>query len=271
MSLHFSAATKLALSQLWDGTKNEDEVRRICAIWERVYAGKLLSEVKSAGIRDRVELWRAELSPATINRRLSVLSRILHHAQDCEHLDRLPKIPLLKEAPHVERFLTEAEEAQLLWGCACVDKGLRAGVKFLIQTGCRVGELFSITPGDVRGGVWHLRAVSTKTSLPRSIPLTPAATAALRTMEALCPALWAGQYSRSRFSHLFDSARKKAGLEDVRLHDLRHTFASRLAQKGVDIYTIGHLLGHRHVETTRRYAHLNTAALAAALEIEPDA
>ena len=54
----------------------------------------------------------------------------------------------------------------------------------------------------------------------------------------------------------FRATRKKAGLNDVRFHDLRHTFASRLAQGGVPLYDVMHLLGHRSLDMVQRYAHL---------------
>ena len=54
----------------------------------------------------------------------------------------------------------------------------------------------------------------------------------------------------------FDKARRKAGLLDVRFHDLRHTFASRLVQGGVPLYDVMHLTGHKSLQMVQRYAHL---------------
>lgn len=54
----------------------------------------------------------------------------------------------------------------------------------------------------------------------------------------------------------FNKARSKAGLDDVRFHDLRHTFASRLAQGGLPLYDLMHLMGHKSLEMVQRYAHL---------------
>jgi site-specific recombinase XerD len=66
-------------------------------------------------------------------------------------------------------------------------------------------------------------------------------------------------------SHHFLRTAKKAGLSKVRLHDLRHTFASHLAMAGVDLYTIKELLGHHEIKTTMIYAHLSSAHLDQAL------
>ena len=62
-------------------------------------------------------------------------------------------------------------------------------------------------------------------------------------------------------------ARKKAGLEDVRFHDLRHTFATRLVQAGVDLYTVAKLLGHKDIRMTQRYAHHNSESLRHGVDI----
>ncbi len=65
----------------------------------------------------------------------------------------------------------------------------------------------------------------------------------------------------------FYGARKKAGLEDVRFHDLRHTFATRLVQNGVDLYVVKELLGHKSITMTIRYAHHNTESLRHGVEV----
>ena len=65
----------------------------------------------------------------------------------------------------------------------------------------------------------------------------------------------------------FMEARKLAGLPDVHIHDLRHSYASALAGSGVDLYTVGKLLGHVNVASTARYAHLANDTLMAAAEV----
>ncbi|MDO9433974.1 MAG: site-specific integrase [Hydrogenophaga sp.] len=66
--------------------------------------------------------------------------------------------------------------------------------------------------------------------------------------------------------HQWDAVRRRAGLDGVRMHDLRHSFASNLVNSGRSIYEVGRLLGHSQVKTTQRYAHLSDAVLMSAME-----
>ena len=66
------------------------------------------------------------------------------------------------------------------------------------------------------------------------------------------------------FYYAWDTARKTAGLPDVRVHDLRHSFASFLVNAGRSLYEVQRILGHAHVSTTQRYAHLSQESLLSA-------
>ena len=67
----------------------------------------------------------------------------------------------------------------------------------------------------------------------------------------------------------WDTARKKAGMPDLRIHDLRHSFASFLINAGRSLYEVGHLLGHTQIKTTMRYAHLSDQTLRDAVNVVP--
>src|SRR5262249_35888284 len=111
-----------------------------------------------------------------------------------------------------------------------------------------------------------IRLPDSKTNEPRTIHLSDAAVEVLKTVPRVGPYVVAGTMPTEPYKNLSRAwivARAYAGLEDVRLHDLRHSYASLAAGRGVPLQMIGKLLGHKVVATTQRYAHLARDAAAA--------
>ena len=135
-----------------------------------------------------------------------------------------------------------------------------AAIRLLVLTGCRRNEILRLRWDDLNFDTGEMRLPDTKTGT-RMVPLTPAVA---RVFDGLArtpgsPWVFPGRKKGTRLVNLNDSwdrVRKEAGLEDVRLHDLRHTFASRALALGESLPMIGKLLGHAKVQTTARYAHL---------------
>jgi len=160
----------------------------------------------------------------------------------------------------------------------------RAGaIRLLLLTGCRRGEILHARWGDVdtERGVLHLRDAKTG---PRDVVLNAPAIEALRSLprdgEWIVPRHVA--HTPIRLDRVWRRVRARASLEDVRLHDLRHCYASVAVGAGVPLYTVGGLLDHSLPSTTARYAHLADdplrratelvgARIAAGLEGKPDA
>jgi len=182
---------------------------------------RLINEYKTSR---RVE----EASPCTINRELALMKHAFNISlREWEWVNQNPvlKVAMEKEPPSRDRWLKYEEEEKLL---AASSQWLQEIVIFALETGCRREEMLSLD----RGSVDLLKKVAVvfgkKTGDRRTIPLTQKA---------------------------FKAALKKAKIEGFRFHDLRHSFASRLAQSGVDPYAIQRLLGHKTFTTTQRYAH----------------
>jgi integrase len=169
-----------------------------------------------------------------------------------------------------ERFLTADELSRLMKVLVeFEDRPAANAVMLLLLTGARRGEVLGARweQFDLVTGVWTKPASSTKQRKLHRVPLSPQVLELLRTMERgraghqLFPGRGGG---KSDLQRRWDEIRRRAGLENFHLHDLRHSYASILASRGLSLSIIGGLLGHSDVKTTSRYAHLLDDTLRAA-------
>jgi len=239
------------------------QYRRMTARFvEPAIGGLAVAEVQRRDIADLHYAMRK--TPYQANRTLGMLSKMFSLAEvwnwrpdgsnPCRH------VRTYREHKR-ERFLSEAETARL----GAVLRELEdempsavAAIRLLLLTGCRMSEIRDLRWAYVREG-W-IELPDSKTG-GRIVPLGPEAQAILASIprEANNPWVFAGRYPGTHRSDLqkpWRRIRKHAGLEDVRLHDLRHSFASRALALGESLSMIGKLLGHTQVQTTARYAHL---------------
>jgi integrase len=150
-------------------------------------------------------------------------------------------------------------------------------VRLLLLTGARRGEVLGATWGqfDLESGIWTKPSSHTKQKREHRVPLSAPARQLLATMKAeagrepspyLFPAWPGGGEHLTEIRRSWESICKAAGISGVRLHDLRHTYASVLASSGLSLPIIGALLGHTQPNTTARYSHLFDDPLRAAAE-----
>jgi integrase len=179
-------------------------------------------------------------------------------------------VPLMEENNKKERYLS-TEEAKRLYESVCRSENqmLRYVVPMLILTGARKREVLDAKweDFDIPRRTW--RIPMTKTGKARHVPLNDGALQILATMprDLHCPWAFANPDTGKPYVSIFhswDTARQRADLADVRLHDLRHSFASLLINSGRTLYEVQHILGHTQVKTTQRYAHLSQDTLLAA-------
>lgn len=181
----------------------------------------------------------------------------------------------MKKAPvrKVERFLSETEIARL--SDALEAETQRSGnpypsaaIKLLLLTGCRKSEIANLMWGYVDFERECLRLPDSKTGA-KVVYLSAPARTLLQELPRLAanprviPAMRADSAGPA-IDKVWSRVRKAAALDDVRLHDLRHSFASVGAAGGLSLPIIGALLGHKHATTTARYAHLSADPLRAA-------
>ena len=207
-------------------------------------------------------------SNATINRKLSALSKILSTALDRGYILRKPKIEKLKESQGRVRFLSDKEELNLLITLQSIEYGDVADfARCLIDTGCRVSELLRLTKEDMNGDILTLWI--TKNNQARSIPMT-------KRVKSILLRLTENQQmpfsnlDASRIRSGWDRAKKMMRLEDDKQfvpHCLRHTCASRLVQRGIPLTTVKEWLGHKSIQVTMRYSHLSPQNLVDAVKV----
>ena len=217
--------------------------------------------------RSEVHQWfdrYSETAPAGANRTLDILRQIFNYAIECGHMDTNPARGVRHNPrPRVTRFLSRDEIARVH---AVLDahRGRGSGqqqaaiIRLLLLTGCRKGELVHLRWKEVGGD--RLRLADSKTG-PRTVFLSRTARALIarqpRTASPyVFPSLTDGSRPRSSELSLWRKVRREAGIEDVRLHDLRHTFASHAVMRRVPLPVLSLLLGHSHTRMSLRYAHV---------------
>ncbi|MCY4284743.1 MAG: site-specific integrase [Thiotrichales bacterium] len=212
---------------------------------------------------------RLHATPASANTVVRTLALMYRLAADwglvpegCNPCRTLTPYPSRKR----ERFLTDAEFTRLGQVLDQTEIEGRtspstiAAIRLLMLTGCRKSEILTLRWDHVALDARELRLPDTKTG-PRVIALSPMAATLLARLPRTPDSPWVLP-GRRPGTHLHDLAdawegiRTRAGLDDVRIHDLRHSFASRALALGESLPMIGKLLGHTQIETTARYAHL---------------
>ena len=217
----------------------------------------------------------SQTAPGGANHALNVLLRILNHAVVCGYLDTNPARGIKRNPrPRLTRFLSR-EEIRRLHRALDRHASTRPSharqadiVRLLLLTGCRRGEIVTMRWQDVDGDTINL--VDAKTG-PRRVFLNAPARAILerqpRTGSAwVFPSPLDPGRPLSPHLPLWYLVRKEAGIEDVRLHDLRHTVASHAVLQGVPLPVVSRLLGHKCPSMTLRYAHVGDRETEAAAE-----
>jgi len=182
-------------------------------------------------------------------------------------------IPLFEENNKRERYLNTEETQRLYQALLLSDNTqLRYIVPLLLLCGCRKRELLDAewSHFDLPRRLWRIPI--SKSGRARHIPLSEGVLTLLEQVPRFddCPYLVANPKSKRPYVSIFaswDTARNRAGLPDVRMHDLRHSFASFLINGGRSIYEVQSILGHTQLKTTQRYAHLSQTTLLDAADV----
>lgn len=263
----------------WKGTSNE-----ATAVHNAEQCISLLgkdtpaADVDEVAIDDLIERLAEEEGNAnsTVNRKLAALSRMLRFAYQRGQIPRVPHIERLKEPQHRTRFFSPREEAAMMAWCDepanDAPAWFRHLIVFLMYTGLRRSEALALRWDAFGGGFGTVTVWQSKGGTQRTVPLSSKAGSAVETMwqaGSRDAGPWTERYP-VEVHRVWERMRAAlASPEDDQyvLHALRHTFCSRLVQRGVDLYRVKELAGHRSIETTLRYAHLKREDLEAAVAV----
>ncbi len=214
--------------------------------------------------------------PGGANKALDLLRQILNHAVRCGHIETNPTRGIRRNPGRkMTRFLSREEIARLhlvldRYTDGSLSEAQQADIiRLLLLTGCRKGEIVYLRKEEVRED--RLELLDSKTG-PRTVLLNaPAREIVERRMAEgdgpwVFPSVRDPSRPRTREPLLWNRVRREAGIEDVRLHDLRHTVASQAALAGVSLPVVARLLGHSDVAMTMRYAHVGDREIEAAAE-----
>ena len=239
------------------------------------------------GLKNMVEIKKSEiitlhsnmvqkkkLAPATANKVLIFISHAFNVAMQLE-IKGIEVNPASKIKPYLlnnarERYLTKDEATRLIDAINQTEQNihLKYIIPMLILTGARRGEVLKAKHEDFNLNQLCWTIPTSKSGKKRVLPITPQLLELYKSIpKDDTPYLFASAKSKKPYVTIYvswNSARTRAGLKDLRMHDLRHSFASALVNNGRSLYEVQTLLGHSTSKMTQRYAHLSNESLMSA-------
>ncbi len=260
------------LAETSEKVTHGEDIRKLR--WLNSFLGNLMLDEITLDVIDGVKTEKLKTaSKATVNRYLALVRAILLRSRDeWEWLDRVPKVRLLKEGPGRERSIT-VEQAQTLLGE--LPEHQRDIVTFALATGLRHANVLGLEWSHVdlvAGHAW-VDADQSKNGRPIAVPLNATALEVLRRQLGKHPQrvfTYGGKPLARANTRAWSKALKRAGIENFRWHDTRHTWATWHRQSGTPTHELQRLGGWRSSVMVERYAHLAPDHLAkAANRLDP--
>ncbi|MBU2838774.1 site-specific integrase [Acidithiobacillus thiooxidans] len=220
-----------------------------------------LSKIRGADLSEyRDRRLAAGLSASSVRLELAIISNLYTVAIKEWRMEGLrnPVLSVKKPSPDKsrDRRLSSDEEKKLLAECA---PPLKAIVLFALETGMRRGEIRKLLWKDVDLGKCTAQLFDTKNGEDRNVPLSSRAVAVLKSLPRN---ITGNVFPSADISHSFARACKRAGIEDLRFHDLRHEATSRFFEKGLREMQVAAITGHKTLQMLKRYTHLKAEDLA---------
>lgn len=239
---------------------------------KKVFGQKKLNQITRQQVQAfHTALKEEGLAAATCNHHIKLLKHCFNLAIDWGYAETNPimRIKLFHEDNKVEHYLSDEQLAGLLHVLRTdANRSVCMIALFLLSTGCRLNEVLTAKWADVDldKGVFIVSAKNSKSKRLRAVPLNSSAIEILNQLDTQgkFDYLFINRKTERPYvniSKIWQKLRKTAGLPHLRLHDLRHQFASFLVNDGRTLYEVQQILGHSDPKVTMRYAHLSTKAL----------
>ncbi len=259
-SPRFEEVAQEYLTWAESNTRSGRRWRQLVGHLRRYFDGRTLREI-TPWLVERYKRDRAlatvhgrPLRGTTINRELSCLRRLFNLAIQWGKAETNPVrgVKFFREDGGRERILSGEEIERLL---ATASPRLRPVIVLALNTGMRLGEIVGLAWEHVDLSQGVLRLTHTKSGKDRWIPMNGLVRETLRRLPRSGPYVFGGASGYCSVRTAWEGARDRAGLAGVRFHDLRHTAATQMVLAGVDLATVGEILGHSTIALTMRYTH----------------
>lgn len=256
-----------------EGQKDYGSKVRHVVYWRDIFGGRTIGSLTNEEVLDSLPTHHSvrgeqrKLSPATRNRYLSSIRRILMLAHKLGWTDKRPILPAYKEPAVRVRWMTHAQADRFLR--AMTLRWMRDACAFALATGCRATEIWTLTWDKVdlsRSLAW-VTADLAKSGRARAVPLNEDAVEIIRSRIGthdtfVFSRVEGGAQIRQMDKRAFRAALDQVGIQDFTFHDLRHTWASWHAQSGTPLFVLKEMGGWESLEMVRKYAHLDAGHLA---------
>lgn len=214
-------------------------------------------------------------SNSTVNKYLNILSKMYNLAIAEKLLTENPlnDVKRYSERNYTVRYLTKAEEKRLFKAIDEVCPYIKPIIICALQTGMRKSEIFNLQWSNINFDYNYIELLETKSGKSRKIPISEKMLIVLKNQPKDSDYVFVNLETGLPYRDIhksFQSALKKANISNFRFHDLRHTVATRLVEKGVPLPVVQEILGHAKIETTMRYTHVIPSQKVSAINLLSD-
>jgi integrase len=238
-------------------SRDESSLKRLLPHFKDMLLSKItprhIEEYKKKRLDDKVKT-------GTINRELASLKHMFTIAEKLGKFDDknpVKQVEFFQERQYVMKILDREEINRLIDAAA---GHLKSILIIAVSTGMRKGEIFNLRWSDIDFIQHYIYIKKTKSNIMRKVPMNAVVAATLKNIERksefIFPSSWSKKHKHiMEVFRLFKVACKKAGIRDLRFHDLRHTAATLMVTGGVPLVTVSQILGHATIHMTMKYAH----------------